>query len=125
MDRTLGIRREDRNPWERRAPLAPSHVEALVKEHGIKVRVQPSDIRIFPDAEYAADLTSAVQDADAVVIATEWNEFRRMDMEQLRELVNGDLIIDCKNIYEPDVMAKLGFRHVGVGRGRPKPIEQA
>jgi len=81
--------------------------------------------REVPDATYAADIFDAVKGAHAVVIATEWNEFRRVDMEQIRDLVTGDLVIDCKNIYEPDVMAKLGFRHVGVGRGRPQPMEQA
>ena len=49
----IGIRREDKNEWERRAPLVPRHVRALVQE-GIEVFVQPSTIRIFKDDEYAA-----------------------------------------------------------------------
>jgi alpha-aminoadipic semialdehyde synthase len=48
----LGIRREDKNRWERRAPLAPAHVKELVKR-GIKVIVQPSSLRTFPDRQYA------------------------------------------------------------------------
>jgi alpha-aminoadipic semialdehyde synthase len=57
----LGIRREDRNPYERRAPLSPSHVERLVKEHDIKVVIQPSDIRVFTDRQYA-DAGAVVQE---------------------------------------------------------------
>ncbi|MEM7051097.1 MAG: bifunctional lysine ketoglutarate reductase /saccharopine dehydrogenase family protein [Acidobacteriota bacterium] len=48
----LGIRREDKNEWERRVPLTPKHVEILVREQGHRVIVQPSDIRIFPDDDF-------------------------------------------------------------------------
>ncbi len=48
----IGIRREDKNRWERRTPLTPQHVEELVKERGVGVIVQPSPIRIFDDEEY-------------------------------------------------------------------------
>ena len=55
----LGIRRETKNRWERRAPLTPTHVEELVREHGHSVAVEPSEIRVFTDREY--------RDAGAVV----------------------------------------------------------
>ena len=48
----IGIRREDKNRWERRAPLAPAHVQELVKK-GIKVIIQPSSLRTFSDRHYA------------------------------------------------------------------------
>lgn len=51
---TIGIRREDKNEWERRVPLAPEHVAELVRGHGIRVIVQPSKIRVFSDEEYQA-----------------------------------------------------------------------
>ena len=50
----VGIRREDKNKWERRSPLAPADVRALVREHGLRVLVQPSSRRVFADAEFAA-----------------------------------------------------------------------
>ena len=50
----LAIRREDKNRWEKRAPLSPQHVEELVRAQGLSVVVQPSPLRIYPDAEYAA-----------------------------------------------------------------------
>jgi alanine dehydrogenase len=54
MTIAIGIRAEDKNRWERRAPLTPDHVAELTGEHGIAVRVQPSPLRVFPDEEYAA-----------------------------------------------------------------------
>ncbi len=54
MGYAIGIRREDKNEWERRVPLAPQHVATLVRDHGIPVYVQPSGIRVFPDDEYRA-----------------------------------------------------------------------
>src|SRR5262245_24933788 len=48
----IGIRREDKNRWERRVPLTPEHVASLVEHHGVEVRVQPSSVRIHPDDAY-------------------------------------------------------------------------
>ncbi|HHQ48911.1 MAG TPA: hypothetical protein ENK19_08535, partial [Acidobacteria bacterium] len=50
----LGIRRETKNRWERRAPLAPGHVAQLVREHGVRILVEPSPLRVFPDQDYVA-----------------------------------------------------------------------
>jgi alpha-aminoadipic semialdehyde synthase len=52
MNHCIGIRREDKNIWERRTPLTPDHVKKLTDEHAIEVVVQPSDIRVFLDSEY-------------------------------------------------------------------------
>lgn len=48
----IGIRREDKNRWERRAPLTPDHVAEMVRNHGIRFRVEPSALRAFPDLDY-------------------------------------------------------------------------
>jgi saccharopine dehydrogenase (NAD+, L-lysine-forming) len=53
MSIRIGIRREDKSIWERRVPVIPKHARQLQKEHGIEVWVQPSDIRVFPDAEFS------------------------------------------------------------------------
>ncbi len=50
----LGIRAETKNRWERRAPLGPDHVRQLVKRHGVRLLVEPSPLRVFPDEDYAA-----------------------------------------------------------------------
>jgi len=52
MNKIIGIRREDKNQWERRVPLIPDDVSELYRKHGIKTILQPSELRIFPDDEY-------------------------------------------------------------------------
>lgn len=52
MVKAIGIRREDKYEWERRVPLTPSHIERLIREHGMEVYVQPSPLRVFPDEAY-------------------------------------------------------------------------
>jgi len=54
MTPTLGIRREDKNRWERRVPIIPKHVQELKKKYHIDTVIQPSDIRIFSNKEYMA-----------------------------------------------------------------------
>ncbi|MEJ7847003.1 MAG: UDP-glucose/GDP-mannose dehydrogenase family protein [Pyrinomonadaceae bacterium] len=66
--------------------------------------------------EYAEDEYEAIAGADALVIITEWNQFRALDMEKVRELLNTPKIADLRNIYEPADMRELGFEYVGVGR---------
>ncbi len=61
----LGIRRENKGRWERRAPLTPQHVEELVREHGVSVAVQPSDVRIFGEDDYRAAGAAIREDLSA------------------------------------------------------------
>ena len=62
IDKRIGIRLEDKNMWERRAPLSPSHVASLKNDHGIQTLIQPSAIRVFTDTEYKK--TSAIVQDD-------------------------------------------------------------
>ena len=78
-----------------------------------------------PEMTYTADAWSAVEGADAVVIAVEWNEFRTMNLKRLKETMKGNLVVDLKNIYEPAQLREVGLRHIGVGRGMPAGPESA
>jgi len=62
MDSVVGIRREDKNRWERRVPLVPSDVRELHDRHGLHFLVQPSEIRIYPDNEYRSASASVAED---------------------------------------------------------------
>ncbi len=62
MEKIIGIRREDKNRWERRTPLIPAHVKELKEKYGIKTIVQPSALRVFSDREY--EEAGAVIDED-------------------------------------------------------------
>lgn len=68
------------------------------------------------DIEYATDEYDAIRDSDALVIVTEWNQFRALDMQKVKSLLKAPKIADLRNIYEPKVMRELGFEYVGVGR---------
>jgi hypothetical protein len=66
--------------------------------------------------EYASGACEAVAGADAVVIMTEWNEFRNLDLGALRSLVASPLLIDARNILEPERARAAGFRYLCTGR---------
>ncbi|RMH65457.1 MAG: UDP-glucose/GDP-mannose dehydrogenase family protein, partial [Bacteroidetes bacterium] len=73
---------------------------------------------------YAADSYSALHRADALVICTEWNEFRRPDFDKMRRLMATPLVFDGRNLYDPGRMAEAGFEYYSIGRpiGRPHPV---
>src|SRR5215204_2603087 len=66
--------------------------------------------------EYASDEYEALRGADVLVIVTEWNQFRALDMDRVKSLLKSPKIVDLRNIYEPDDMREQGFEYVGVGR---------
>lgn len=66
--------------------------------------------------EYASDEYDAIEGADALVIITEWNQFRALDMAKVKQLLKAPKIADLRNIYEPADMRELGFEYIGVGR---------
>ena len=69
--------------------------------------------------EMAADAYDAARGASAIVIITEWNEFRTLDLSKLKRLMKKPVFCDLRNIYSPDEVIAAGFAHVGVGKGRP------
>jgi UDPglucose 6-dehydrogenase len=68
------------------------------------------------DIVYAENEYDAIKDADVLVIITEWNQFRALDMEKVKKLLKSPKIADLRNIYNPEEMRNLGFEYVGVGR---------
>ena len=93
---------------------------------GAGARVQTHDPKatdsarmIFGDrVMYAADPYSAAHGADALIVMTEWLLYRNPDFERVRKLLRRPLLIDGRNLYDPDRMASLGFEYHGIGRGR-------
>lgn len=71
---------------------------------------------------FCDDAAAAVTHADAVLVLTEWNEFRAYNPETLREQMRGDVVVDLRNIFDPDHMSALGFRYLGIGRGDPSGL---
>ncbi|MFZ5365602.1 MAG: UDP-glucose dehydrogenase family protein [Patescibacteria group bacterium] len=75
----------------------------------------------FPQIEYANNPYEAVSGAAAVVVMTEWDVFRGIDLKKIRDLLSEKNIIDCRNIYEPSEITELGMNYAGVGR-QPKRV---
>lgn len=68
------------------------------------------------DVVYCKNPYQAVKDAHALVIFTEWNEFRQLDLEKIKKLMQTPIVLDGRNIYDPEKMKKIGFKYLGVGR---------
>ena len=93
---------------------------ALV-EGGAKVRVfDPEGIneakKLMPELDYCADAYATMQGADALVLITEWNEFRGLDLARVKQLMNHPLVIDLRNIYNPAEMRAAGLDYHSIGR---------
>jgi UDPglucose 6-dehydrogenase len=65
---------------------------------------------------YFDDIYATVEEADAVVLLTEWNVYRGLDFARLKKLMNGDVMIDLRNIYEPELVLDSGFKYACIGR---------
>lgn len=72
--------------------------------------------KMMSEIEYADDAYSACKDADAVILMTEWNEYRALDLDRLAETMKGKIFIDLRNVYEPQALLEKGFDYFGVGR---------
>jgi UDPglucose 6-dehydrogenase len=95
-------------------------IQGLLAE-GAKVRAfDPAAMgeakAVLPDLEYGEDAYGVAEGVDALVLATEWNQFRRLDLQRLKGLMKSPTFIDLRNVYDPDQMKKLGFDYSGVGR---------
>ncbi len=95
-------------------------IKRLLKE-GAKIKaydpVAMEDARkIFPKITFCKDSYNAVKGADAIVIVTEWNQFRNLDLQKIKTLVKEDFFFDLRNIYEPNKLRRFGFNYYSVGR---------
>ncbi|MGH7752815.1 MAG: UDP-glucose dehydrogenase family protein, partial [Gemmatimonadales bacterium] len=76
----------------------------------------PRAREVFPDLEYRPDPYAVADGADILVVVTEWNEFRNLDLERVRGLLTRPILVDLRNVYDPGKVKALGFQYHGVGR---------
>jgi UDPglucose 6-dehydrogenase len=93
----------------------------ILESEGAKVQVYDpvaSDDfkRDFPELDYKTNAYDAIDGADAIVLMTEWNEFRSLDLKRVKKLLKSPVFIDTRNIYDPHVMKDKGFTFVCTGR---------
>jgi UDPglucose 6-dehydrogenase len=79
----------------------------------------------LPDATFCRDAYQAADGADALLILTEWNQFRKLELGRLGKLLTQPLIVDLRNVYEPAKVAAAGFRYVSLGRREVVPGDGA
>ena len=72
---------------------------------------------VLDDLTYFYDPYSCCDKADALVIVTEWDAFRALDLDRIKSALAAPIMVDLRNIYDPEDMAKRGFIYSGVGRG--------
>jgi UDPglucose 6-dehydrogenase len=105
----------------RELAAAGAQVKAFDPAAGIVAARSLSDLQ--PNVTIAADAYDAASDAHAVVIMTEWNEFRGLDLERLKRVMATPVIIDARNVLDPHHTQALGFAYVGTGRGTGARLE--
>jgi UDPglucose 6-dehydrogenase len=93
-----------------------------LRNEGVRIRAfdpaaMPNARVVYPDLEYARDAYDCAAGADFLVLATEWNAFRKLDLARLDSVMKSRTMVDLRNVYEPDEMRRLGWTYAGVGRG--------
>ncbi len=95
-------------------------IKLLLKE-GAKIKcfdplAMKNTRKILPDLTYCQDEYNAAQNSHILVILTEWNQFRNIDLSKIKKLLKTPVLLDLRNLYEPEKVRSLGFIYEGVGR---------
>ena len=110
-----------------RSSVAIELVTTLLREGAHVVAYDPKGmqkaraIKTIADAEFASSALEAVSDAEALVIATEWNEFANVDLTAVKEKMRTPIVFDGRNLLDPETMKRLGFHYHSIGRASAKP----
>jgi len=102
---------------------APSvYLAGMLLREGAKVKGYDPEAmgnarRLLPEVRLCRDPYDLAEGCDALVVVTDWNEFKQLDLFRLRELMRRPVVVDGRNIYEPRLMRELGFIYHGMGRG--------
>ncbi|HEY2712545.1 MAG TPA: UDP-glucose/GDP-mannose dehydrogenase family protein [Chthoniobacterales bacterium] len=94
-----------------------AHVSAYDPKGMEKAR----QVKAIAEAHLTNTALEAVEEAEALVIATEWDEFRNVNLAQVRDKMHTPLVFDGRNLFDPETMSKLGFHYTSIGRPRHKP----
>jgi UDPglucose 6-dehydrogenase len=116
----LGLAFKPNTDDMREAPSIPL-VEGLLMGGAQVTAFDPVAIEqarpLMPQVEFAADAHAACAGADALVIVTEWDEFRALDLDDLAAVMRGKVLVDLRNVYDRAEAERAGLEYVGIGRG--------
>ena len=110
-----------------RSSVAIELVADLLREGAHVVAYDPKGmqkaraIKAIADAEFASSALEAVNDAEALIIATEWNEFANVDLAVVKEKMRTPIVFDGRNLLDRETMGRLGFHYYSIGRASVKP----
>ena len=110
-----------------RSSVAIELVESLLREGADVVAYDPKGmskarvIKAIADAKFASSALEAVTGAEALVIATDWNEFANVDLNELKKKMQTPIIFDGRNLLDPETMRQFGFHYYSIGRASVKP----
>ncbi|VDC50844.1 UDP-glucose dehydrogenase family protein [Brevundimonas mediterranea] len=97
--------------------IAPALIAAGARVQAFDPEGMHEAGKLLPGVSMKANAYDAVEGADAVVIITEWDQFRALDLDRVKLLMNQPVLVDLRNVYRPEDMLKRGFRYSGIGRG--------
>ena len=108
------------NPDDMRDSPAVSIIQTLVDAGARVVGYDPEGMenarKVIEGIDYAEDAYDVAKDADGIVIVTEWDQFRALDFARLKSIMKAPVLVDLRNIYRRDEIAKFGFAYSSVGR---------
>jgi UDPglucose 6-dehydrogenase len=110
-----------------RSSVAIELVEQLLREGAHVVAYDPKGmhkaraIKAIADADFASSALEAVTDAEALIIATDWNEFANVDFAVLKEKMRTPIVFDGRNLLDPETMRQFGFNYYSIGRAGVRP----
>ena len=115
----LGLSFKQNTDDIRKSP-AVDIIQLLLKE-GARIRcfdplAMDNSRKILPNLTYCQDEYETARGSDALVIATEWNQFRNLDLSKIKKLLKSPILLDLRNLYDPATLKTLGFIYEGVGR---------
>ncbi len=97
--------------------IAQQLLDAGARVRAFDPAAMGSAARVVPHLELCGDAYAVAEDADALLVLTEWPAFQELDLEQIRDDMCSPLLLDGRNLFDPDELAVLGFRYRGIGRG--------
>uniref|UniRef100_UPI003783BCC3 UDP-glucose dehydrogenase family protein n=1 Tax=Brevundimonas sp. TaxID=1871086 RepID=UPI003783BCC3 len=97
--------------------IAPALIAAGAKVQAFDPEGMHEAGKLLPGVEMKANAYDAVEGADAVVIITEWDQFRALDLERVKGLMKRPVLVDLRNVYRADDMERQGFKYSDIGRG--------
>src|SRR5438477_5864849 len=110
-----------------RSSVAIELVDQLLREGAHVIAYDPKGmhkaraIKAIADAKFASSAIEAISDAEALVIATDWNEFANVDLAVLREKMRTPIVFDGRNLLDPETMRQFGFHYYSIGRASVRP----